>query len=94
MADMICHKVYELLMSILNFFNAFYISYPKLKEKSFLDLEKKSFINACSQRKICKEMWKIHLWIRIVLVSSFILLKTQYFFKNNYKIGLLKQNPR
>jgi hypothetical protein len=30
------------------FFNAFYISYPKLKEKSFLDLEKKSFINACS----------------------------------------------
>jgi hypothetical protein len=27
-------------------------------------------------------------------LSSFILLKTQYFFKNNYKIGLLKQNPR
>jgi hypothetical protein len=25
---------------------------------------------------------------------SFILLKTQYFLKNNYKIGLLKQNPR
>jgi hypothetical protein len=25
-----------------NLFNAFYISYPKLKEKSFLDLEKKS----------------------------------------------------
>jgi hypothetical protein len=40
------------------FFNAFYISYLKLKEQSFLDLEKKSFINACSQRKICKEMWK------------------------------------
>ena len=32
--------------------------------------------------------------IRIVHVSSFILLKTQYFFKNNYKIGLLKQNLR
>ena len=65
-----------------------------VKEKSFLDLEKKSFINACSQRKICKEMWKRHLWIRIVHVSSFISLKTQYFFKNNYKIGLLKENPR
>jgi hypothetical protein len=35
------------------------ISYPKLKEKSFLDLVKiKTFINACFQRKICKEMWK------------------------------------
>ena len=44
-----------------------------LKEKSFLNLEKKSFINACSQRKICKEMWKRHLWIRIVHVGSFIL---------------------
>ena len=79
------------------FLNAFYISYPKLKEKSFLDLEKKILyqcIYTCSQRKICKEMWKRHLWIRIVHVSSFILLKTQYFFKNNYKIGLLKQNPR
>ena len=43
---------------------------------------------------ICKEMWKKHLWITIIHVSSFILLKTQYFFKNNYKIGLLKQNPR
>ena len=30
-------------------------------------------------------MWKRHLWIRIVHVSSFILLKTQYFFKSNYK---------
>jgi hypothetical protein len=79
---------------IIYFFNAFYISYPKLKEKSFLDLEKNSFINTCSQRKICKEMWRRDLWIRIVHVSSFILLKTQYFFKNNYKIGLLKQNPR
>ena len=39
-------------------------------------------------------MWKRHLWIRIVHVSSFILLKTQFFFKNKYKIGLLKQNPR
>ena len=37
-------------------------------------------------------MWKRHLWIRIVHVSSFILLKTQYFLKNTYKIGLLKQN--
>ena len=27
------------------------------------------------------------------LVVSFC-SKTQYFFKNNYKIGLLKQNPR
>jgi hypothetical protein len=53
----------------------------------------KSFINACSQRKIYKEMCKRHLWIRIVHVSSFILLKTQYSFKNNYKIGLLKQKP-
>ena len=35
----------------------------------------------------------ISLWIRIVHVSSFIFLKTQCFFKNNYKIGLLKQNP-
>jgi hypothetical protein len=43
---------------IIYFFNAFYISYPKLKEKSFLDLEKKCFINACSQRKICKECGK------------------------------------
>jgi hypothetical protein len=39
-------------------------------------------------------MWKRHLWIRIVHVSSFILLKTQYFFKNNYKIGLLKSKIR
>jgi hypothetical protein len=39
-------------------FNAVYISYPKFKKKSFLDLEKKCFINACSQRKICKEMFK------------------------------------
>ena len=35
-----------------------------------LDLEKKSFINACSQRKICKEMWKRRLWIKSVHVSS------------------------
>jgi hypothetical protein len=27
-------------LMIIYFFNAFYISYPKLKEKSFLDLEK------------------------------------------------------
>ena len=44
-----------------------------------LDLEKKSFINACSQRKICKEMWKRRLWIRIVHVSSFILPKHNIF---------------
>jgi hypothetical protein len=80
--------------TLIYFFNAFYISYPKLKEKSYLDLEKNALSTACSQRKICKEMCKRHLWIRIVHVSTFILLKTQYLFKNKYKIGLLKQNPR
>jgi hypothetical protein len=46
---------------IIYFFNAFYISYPKLKEKSFLDLEKKAlsmhvlkekYVKKCA-KKIC-----------------------------------------
>jgi hypothetical protein len=81
---------------IIYFFNAFYISYPKLKEKSFLDLEKNPLSMHVLKERYVKKCgnWKRHLWITIIHVSSFILLKAQYFFKNNYKIGLLKQNPR
>jgi hypothetical protein len=45
------------------------------------------------KERYVKKCGKKHLWITIIHVSSLILLKTQYFFKNNYKIGLLKQNP-
>jgi hypothetical protein len=51
-------------------------------------------MHVLKERYACKEMCKRHLWIRFLHVNSFILLKTQYFFKNKYKIGLLKQNPR
>jgi hypothetical protein len=37
---------------IIYFFNVFYISYPKLKEKSFLDLEK----NALSMHVLKESM--------------------------------------
>jgi hypothetical protein len=46
-----------------------------------MDVLKERYVKKCG-KEICGSG---------LYVSSFILLKTQYFFKNNYKIGLLKQ---
>jgi hypothetical protein len=75
-------------------FYFYYISYPKLKEKSFLDLKKNPLsMHVFKERyvkKFGKDICGSELYTLVVSFCS----NNNIFFKNNYKIGLLKQNPR